>query len=144
MPYKLVFTIMGDKRLRDFLSSLGMTIPNDLKSLSGISRLELLDEAIKKFHSKIPFQNVFLMSVPKENRRLPSVDELIDEVASGCGGLCYTNNTFFKLCLEAVGFEAYHIAASVSSPHSHIITLVKNVVREGDCFIGKVHFQPPG
>ena len=122
----------------DFLKRLGINIPPSLKTITPGARLKLLNDIIQEFSFTIPFQNVSLMSQSASKRRLPSLEELEDDVVTGKGGLCYSNNSYFKLCLEAVGFNVGHVAASVSSPHSHIITRVDNVVRDGDCYVVEV------
>ena len=122
----------------NFLRSLGITTPNDLKTLAPESRLKLLNDAIKQFTFKIPFQNVTLMSQSAEKRCLPSLEDLTKDILAGKGGMCYTNNTYFMLCLEALGFDVCHVAASVSLPHSHIIMRVDNVARFGDSYLVEV------
>ena len=126
-------------KIRHFLrEDLSLDIPEDLSFLPPSSRLQLLNNAIERFSFRIPFQNILLMSEAPELRRLPTLEELVDDVVAGRGGLCYTNNTFFKYALEVLGFEAFHVAASVSQPHSHIIIGVRHVVQAGDCYLVEV------
>ena len=49
--------------------------------------------------------------------------------------MCYTNNVFMKVALELLHFDVEFISGSVSSPHAHIMTLVRNVVRKGDSYL---------
>ena len=122
-------------------STLGVSIPKDFSLISGQSRLRILNDIIKSFQSHIPFQNIVLMSKVASERHLPTLDELSEDVISKRGGMCYTNNVFFKRALEALGFQAYHVACSVSNTivsNSHIITCVQDVVQEGDLYVAEV------
>ena len=127
------------KKTENFLKNdLTLPIPKDLSSLSPSERLDLLNVSIQRFFHRIPFQNILLISEAPENRRLPTLDEIVEDVVSGRGGLCFTDNSFFKLALERLGFDAFHVAASVSAPHSHIIIAVRSVMSEGDCYVVEV------
>ena len=122
-------------------STLGVSIPKDFSLGPGQSRLRLLNDIIKSFQSHIPFQNIVLMSKVPSDRHLPTLDELFEDVVSKRGGMCYTNNVFFKHAVEALGFQAYHVACSVSNTiarNTHIITCIQNVVQEGDLYIAEV------
>ena len=130
---------VGDAKMINFLKNvLGVTIPEPLSVVPANSRLELLNNIIKAFHSHVPFQNIVLMSKVASERQLPTLEELTEDVISKLGGLCYTNNTFFKLALEALGYQVYHAACSVSLSNSHIVTSVRNVVQEGDLYVAEV------
>ena len=78
------------------------------------------------------------MSETANDRRLPNLEEIVDDITSGKGGLCFTNNTFFQIALECLGFDAFCVAASVSSANSHIIIGVRNVVTDGDLYVVEV------
>ena len=55
--------------------------------------VSLLNELIRAFHTKIPFQDISLISMPAKERRMPTVEQII-----------------MKLFLEALGYAAHHIA----------------------------------
>lgn len=117
---------------------LEVSIPKDFSSVPSECRLELLNDMIRSFHSRIPFQNIILMSQVASDRRAPTLEEMIEDVLSERGGLCHTNNTFFKVALEALGFRAYHVTASVTRKNTHIITCIQNVAKEGDLYLAEV------
>ena len=86
------------------------------------ARLDLLNQTVRQFTYQVPFQNISLMAEAAEDRRLPVLEEIVDDVVAGKGGLCFTNNTFLKLALECLGFDAFHIAGAVAAPNSHIVS----------------------
>ena len=95
--------------------------------------VSLLNELIRAFHTKIPFQDISLISMPAKERRMPTVEQIKEDVFAGRGGLCYTLNTFMKLFLEALGYAAHHIAGTVTETiNGHIMTRVDI---EGNVFL---------
>ena len=102
------------------------------------SCLKLLNKIILAFHINIPFQNIVLLSEPKEKRKMPSLNFIFEEVISGRGGMCYVNNTFFKYLLEVIGFNVTLLSGTVNAPNSHTITLVKDVLYKGDIYLADV------
>ena len=86
--------------------------------------LSLLNEMIRAFHATIPFQDLTLISTPPKERRMPTIEQIKEDVLSGRGGLCYALNTFMKYFLEALGYAAHHVASSVSVRNDHIMTVV--------------------
>ena len=70
--------------------------------------------------------------MPAKERRMPTVEQIKDDVFAGRGGLCYTLNTFMKLFLEALGYAAHHIAGTVIETNGHIMTRVDI---EGNVFL---------
>ncbi len=101
----------------------------DVLGLSDVNRklaenkFSLLCEIVKASQESIPFQSVTLLSSPLHERHKPTFDEMMREMHSSRGGLCYTLNTFMKLLLEALGYSVYHIVGSVLQPENHIITI---------------------
>ena len=94
--------------------------------------ISLLNELIRAFHATIPFQDLILISTPLKERRIPTIEQVKEDVLSGRGGLCYTLNTFMKYFLEALGYGAHHVASTVVKGYDHIMTRVDLT---GDKFI---------
>ena len=86
--------------------------------------ISLLNELIRAFHATIPFQDLILISKPLKERRIPTIEQVKEDVLSGRGGLCYTLNTFMKYFLEALGYGAHHVASTVVKVGDHIMTRV--------------------
>ena len=112
-----------------------LCIPDVQRKLNE-SKYELLCEIVRAFHEKIPFQSLILLSVPLPKRRKPILDEILSDIQSFKGGLCYTINTFSKLLLEALGYIVFHVLSTVKFPDNHMITIacidgVKYLVENG-------------
>ena len=123
-------------KVRNFIENkLLLPIPDDMSLLAPFERLDLLNLAIRRYHAHVPFHNILLMSQPPEKRRLPTLDELVDDVVSGRGGRCYTDNNCFKIALECLGFESYLAASTFFPPNSHVIIGVRNVLVDGDLYL---------
>ncbi len=117
---------------------------SNVKTKLADNKFSLLCEIVRASHETIPFQSITLLSSPLQERHKPSIDEVMSEMLSSRGGLCYTLNTFMKLLLEALGYSVYHIISSVSEPENHIITIatfdnIKYLVEVG---CGYPTFQP--
>ena len=137
---------MDGKEALSFVKDV-LKISNVERKLSE-NKCELLFEIVKEFHEKIPFQNYTLIAVPLAKRSRPAIDEIIREVSSGRGGLCYSLNVFMKLLLEAFGYTVHHVVSAVKNlGNNHIITIAINVRNLGDKYLIEVGtgfptFQP--
>ena len=67
-----------------------------------VDRLGVLQEIVEAF-SRIPFQNVSLLSRAAEARMVPAWSEDLASVFSGKGGLSYTMNGVLAAVLKALG-----------------------------------------
>lgn len=92
----------------------------------------LLQKVIHSFHMKVPFQNVSLLAKPDKTHDVPTIEDIISDVLSFQGGLCYTNNVFMKYFLEVYGLKVHHIAATcnLNHPNNHILTKVQGLTEE--------------
>ena len=88
-------------------------------------KLSLLNELIKAFHENIPFHNIGLLSLAKEERRQPNVEEINCSILSGTGGLCIVNNAGFKNLLEALNFDVSLIPSAVKNEYDHVLILAE-------------------
>ncbi len=135
--YSTVFMAMDEKEAVSFVKEV-LSISDVERKLSE-NKYELLCEIVKEFHEKIPFQNYSLIAVPSAERSQPTIDEIIREVRSGRGGLCYSLNVFMKLLLEALDYTVHHVLSAVSNlPDNHLITIASNVRDHGDKYLIEV------
>ena len=88
-------------------------------------KLGLLNELIKSFHENIPFHNIRLLSLAKEERRQPNEKEINSSILSGIGGLCIVNNAGFKNLLEALNFDVVLMPSAVKSEYDHVLILAE-------------------
>ena len=112
--------------------------PNATKQLLMEDRLKLLSIILEAYQENIPFQSFSLMTEPLSNRHLPTAEEIVAQVGSGKGGICYPVNAFLKILLDALGYSTYQTMSQCfmgGSGNNHIITVVKDVVVQGDKYI---------
>ncbi|KAL4498599.1 hypothetical protein ABPG72_019717 [Tetrahymena utriculariae] len=108
-------------------------------------RLQYIQTAAAKYQEHIPFQNVFLLSTPVDQRRPLTFDEIKNLVLSGQGGFCQVMNVFFNSFLQTLGYESYILNSSYAKiPDNHVVIIVKNVLNQGDSYlvdVGSGNFQ---
>ena len=80
-----------------------------------------------QYYFFISLKNVDLASCPPENRRVPTIEEMVKLTGLAArGGLCFQLNYFFKLLLNSLGYTAFTIAGTVGvNKGDHIMTIVK-------------------
>ena len=88
-----------------------------------------LEQIVRAFHMKIPFQNITLLAQPPGTQDVPSCKEIKRDMLAGLGGLCYTNNVFMTELLRALGLHAEQLAGTcnLAHPNNHILTSVKHL-----------------
>lgn len=122
----------------------GVTEP--LKKYS-MDPVELLTEVSKAFLQTIPFQNLTLLSQNKQDRHVPTEEEIKLEVVNKRGGLCFTLNIFMHSILEAVGYDVDLTLACVVDQElaigDHVIVLVKNMTADNSLHVVDVGFGFP-
>ena len=87
------------------------------------SKYDLLCEILRAFHEVVPFQSLTLVAQPFSDRHKPTLTEVLTEVRSGRGGLCYTLNIFMKFLLEALDYDVYLVNSTVARPNDHVMTI---------------------
>ncbi|XP_078693423.1 arylamine N-acetyltransferase, liver isozyme-like [Branchiostoma floridae x Branchiostoma belcheri] len=100
-------------------------------------KLGLLNEAIRSYHNSVPFQNLTLFSMEEKDRAAPSPDQIKQDVLSGKGGLCLTQNVFFFYLLQALGYDVFLISC-VSYRIKHVTVVARNVAEKGDVYLVEV------
>ncbi|KAI8510679.1 hypothetical protein Bbelb_115950 [Branchiostoma belcheri] len=101
-------------------------------------KLGLLNEAIRSYQNSVPFQNLTLFSTETKYRAAPTQDQVKQDVLSGKGGLCMTQNVFFFYLLQTLDYDVFLISSSVSYPISHVIVGVRNVAERDDVYLAEV------
>nr|CBL43375.1 TPA: arylamine N-acetyltransferase 2 [Tetrahymena thermophila] len=106
------------------------------KYQEGQCRLGYLKQAMEKTQELIPFQNLFLLATPFEERRYLSYNEIKELVLTGKGGYCLVMNPVFCGFLQSLGYEAYLIHGSCRRiPENHSSILVRNLLEDGDRYL---------
>ena len=77
-------------------------------------KYNLLGEILRTFHEVVPFQSLTLVAEQFSDRHKPTLTEVVTEVRSGRGGLCYTLNIFMKYLLEALDYDVYLVNSTVT------------------------------
>ena len=109
-----------DIDLTDILGNLHQDTVDHQTVFSAINNL------IKQFHLKIPFQNLTLLAKEIGTHDVPSLEEIKWDVTTELGGLCYTNNVFMKQLFKTFGFDVFHTASTCNKahPNNHIVTIL--------------------
>ncbi|KAI8504001.1 hypothetical protein Bbelb_180690 [Branchiostoma belcheri] len=100
-------------------------------------KLGLLNEAIRSYHNSVPFQNLTLFSMETRDRAAPTPDQIKQDVLSGKGGLCLTQNVFFFYLLQALGYDVFLISCA-SHRIKHVTVVARNVAEKGDVYLVEV------
>ncbi|KAK3757898.1 hypothetical protein RRG08_031544 [Elysia crispata] len=100
-------------------------------------RRTLLDEITTNLQIRLPFTNLGLMSIERDERRRPNLGEIKRDVLSGKGGLCYHLNVANFYILKALGFNVVLASAAIPVWKTHIIVYVHNVEKTGDTFLAE-------
>ncbi|XP_070533097.1 arylamine N-acetyltransferase, pineal gland isozyme NAT-3-like [Ptychodera flava] len=107
------------------------------------NRLAFLNSLIEAYQYNVPFHNITLLCLDKEQRRAPSKEEIEQNALTTIGGLCLENNAAFHFILESIGFDVNFISARVINPNDHCLSIANNVVSDGDQFLVDVGFGYP-
>ncbi len=104
-----------------------------------------LNSIIKHYLATVPFQGATFLAAPPGVRIAPSMQENVQFCLSTEGGRCWTLNTFVCVLLDALGYEVYPVISSVAVPDTpnHALTIVKNLVKDGDRYLVDVGFARP-
>ncbi len=92
-----------------------------------------LAELVKAQMTRVPFENVSKLYYRKRNnlRDLPGLGIYLHGIEHHhFGGTCYTNNYYFYLLLEHLGYEARLCGADMQNPDAHLVSMIKVDGRE--------------
>jgi arylamine N-acetyltransferase len=99
-------------------------------SLLGLKKSEpdfdFLCKLVKAHLIKIPFENISKLLFKKQGMNyIPTLNTFIENIEKyNFGGTCYTNNYYFHLLLEYLGFDVKLCGADMKNPDVHIINIV--------------------
>ena len=137
-----------EEKARQFVTDvLKISFPMERRQHDGS---KLLQDIMTAFYTTIPFQSITLIAQSPEARHTPSLNEIVDDVISGRGGLCYTLNVFMKYLLQSLGYNVHHVSSSMLGPPNninHILCLVCDLCTPGDRYlvdvgVGYPTFEP--
>ncbi|XP_002735022.1 uncharacterized protein LOC100375173 [Saccoglossus kowalevskii] len=114
-----------------------LEIKDPLKQFD-VNRLVLLNNIIRAIQNNIPFQNITLLCLQKNDRRAPTMEEIKRDGLSLVGGICSVNNVFVKCLLETIGFNIDYVSATVTHPDNHFLCIASNVMHQGDKYMVEV------
>ncbi len=106
-----------------------------IKDYQDLDRFELLSQISAKYQEMIPYQNITFMSSPV--KQVQTLEEIINCVQKGYGGVCSDGNTFLFLLLKTLGYKADMLLSSVYYPGGgpHAITLIHDLKKKGDMWL---------
>ncbi|XP_048510700.1 uncharacterized protein LOC125500758 [Athalia rosae] len=102
-----------------------------------------LDDIIRAFLDKVPFQNISTGILPADDR-FPTEQTVVESGSNLKGGMNVHNNWFFKMLLEALGYKVQLVAAAVRNPPpvspapsprslgGHFAVVVSDLTQPGD------------
>jgi N-hydroxyarylamine O-acetyltransferase len=87
---------------------------------------ELLCNLVKAHLIKIPFENISKLLFKKQGvHNIPDLDTFLEGIEKyNFGGTCYTNNYYFHLLLQHLGFDVKLCGADMKNPDVHLINIV--------------------
>jgi len=129
-----------------FLNTI-LKISDPQAELSKLSKLDLLKLLVDRWYEHVPFQNIDQLILTDNEKRLPTVKEIIKFQMAGRGGVCLYQAAFFYFLLNALDYRAHMSAASVYRPDDHAVVVVSDVQDPGDRYLietgcGWPAFQP--
>jgi len=138
--------------LKSHISGFISTLVPEIKPNASAEYLNTLG---RRFELTNPFQNVTLLSFPNEKRHLPNEKELISQILSGRGGLCFDLNVFLKQILQYLELDVNFLAAYVTNNSNfkpgatkyfgqHTIVEVRNLAGKGSRHLMDVGFGHSG
>ncbi|XP_078695088.1 arylamine N-acetyltransferase, pineal gland isozyme NAT-3-like [Branchiostoma floridae x Branchiostoma belcheri] len=101
-------------------------------------KLGLLNDTIRSYHNSVPFQNLTLFSAEEKDRAAPTPEQVKQDVLSGKGGLCMTQNFFVFYLLQSLEYDVFLISSNVSYPKNHVIVGARNVAEKDDVYLVEV------
>lgn len=91
-----------------------------------VPSFELLYKLVKAHLIKIPFENISKLIFKRQGMNyIPTLQTFLEGIEKyNFGGTCYTNNYYFHLMLEHLGFDVKLCGADMKNPDVHIINIV--------------------
>ena len=107
-----------------------MHLFNKYLKLLGVERAkpnyDLLCKLVKAHLNRIPFENISKLLFKKQGMNyIPDLDTFLEGIEKyNFGGTCYTNNYYFHLLLEHLGFDVKLCGADMKETDVHLINIV--------------------
>lgn len=93
---------------------------------AAVPSFELLCRVVKAHLIKIPFENISKLLFKKQGmNNIPDFSTFLEGIEKyNFGGTCYSNNYYFYLLLEHLGFDVKFCGADMKDPDVHLISMV--------------------
>ncbi|XP_072179006.1 uncharacterized protein [Diadema setosum] len=91
----------------------------------------LLHELVLAWQHHVPFQTITSIATPHEDRHVPTMPEIKDDILKKMGGCCYQNNVGCYEILRALGFDVSLIACDIKNRNNHPVPIVNNISHPG-------------
>ena len=128
-PFEENFIITTDEAFSFLTNVLGILEPE--KKLEA-NREAFVGDILKAMHHHIPWQTVKNLATPENERRLPTLAEIKEDVIGKLGGLCYTFNLYGMMLLRALGYKVSLVPATViNNVDCHLTLIVSNLTCQG-------------
>ena len=100
-------------------------------------RLDLLNNISEQWLKILPFQNISQMCRDRQDRAIQSVEQSLQDITSGLGGMCWAHNVALFYILKSLGFDTYLAISAVMSIDelNHAAPVIKNVEQPGDAYL---------
>nr|XP_054769441.1 uncharacterized protein LOC129277266 [Lytechinus pictus] len=103
-----------------------------VEQMLSADRETLLNAIIAAMHRHLPFHTVKNLVTPQENRHLPTLEEIKEDMHEGTGGLCYTLNVFCRVLLRALGYDVVFVPSDCRGYKDvHMLLMVRHLTAEG-------------
>ena len=109
-------------------------IPDPDRKLQEEDRVTFLNEIIEAIHCSVPFQNITLLAQDVADQHIPTMEEVKADLMVKRGGLCYAVGVFATHLLQALGYDAYMSAGSITpnfDSSNHVVCIVRNLTGPG-------------
>jgi arylamine N-acetyltransferase len=138
--------MIGQERLDEFLRGRLAMSASDMDLLM-TDRYSFLEKLLNAFECHIPWQNLSYTAVPLEDRLIPKLAQVIENVLSGVGGMCWTINAGLGIILTELGYDVTYILGAVVSKtkdlhhnYTHIMLLITSLVKKNDRYLVDLGF----
>ena len=100
----------------------------------------LLYEIMVAWQAKIPTQTITTLSIPEQERTLPTLEQNIQYMLDLEGGRCWTLHTSLHILLTSLGYDVMLLVGCVFNKDSrnHVIVVANDVTGPGSKHIAEV------
>ncbi|XP_030853069.1 uncharacterized protein LOC115929066 [Strongylocentrotus purpuratus] len=97
-----------------------------------VDREPFLNDIIAAMQHHLPFHTIKSPVTPHEERHLPTLQEIKEDMFAGTGGLCYALNVFCRMLLRALGFDVVFVPSDCRGYKDvHMLLIVRHLTAVG-------------